>query len=69
MTIPTSPVVNAEEHRTLSVGWDMKEDQLIFDITHLANIATKLEPKKKNITSVIGQIYDPLGYLTPALRS
>ena len=39
----------------------MTKDQLIFDLAHLVERARRLEPTKRNVVSVIGQIYDPLG--------
>ena len=45
----------------------MTKDQLIFDIdlAHLVERARRLEPTKRNVVSIIGQIYDLLGYLAP----
>ena len=65
VTIPTDSVNRPGEHKVLGVCWDVEGDQLIFDLTHLVEKAAKLQPTKRNVVSVIGQIYDPLGYLAP----
>lgn len=49
----------------LGVCWSIWEDQPIFNLTHLVEKAAKLLPTKRNVVSVIGRIYDPLGYLAP----
>eukprot|EP00731_Ephydatia_muelleri_P024186 Em0016g457a len=64
-TIPSSTVEGPGEHKVLGVRWEMTKDQLIFDLAHLVERARRLEPTKQNVVSVIGQIYDPLGYLAP----
>ena len=45
--------------------WDVRSDQLVFDLRGLVVKASRLQPMKRNVVSVFGQIYDPLGYLTP----
>ncbi len=64
-TIPTEPIGQPGGHKVLGVRWEPMEDQLIFDLTHLAERAVRIQPTKRNVVSVIGQIYDPLGYLSP----
>jgi hypothetical protein len=47
------------------VRWDVQDDQLVFDLRSLAEIAKDHQSKKRNVVSLVGQIYDPLGYLSP----
>ena len=65
MTIPSSTVASPGEHKVPGVQWDMTKDQLIIDLAHLVEGARRLEPTKRNVVIVIGQIYDPLGYVAP----
>jgi hypothetical protein len=62
--LPTDYVSYPGEHKVLGVCWDVKDDQLVFDLSGLAEKAALLRPTKRNVVSVIGQIYDPLGYLS-----
>ena len=64
--LPANPTSHPGEHKVLGVRWDVLDDQLVFDLVSLTERAADLQPKKKrNIVSLIGQIYDPLGYLSP----
>ena len=37
----------------------------MISLAALAKIATQVIPTKRNVSSVIGQIYDPLEFLSP----
>ena len=63
--IPTESIGHPGEHKVLRVRWNPIEDPLIFDLTPVAERVARIRPTKKNVVSVIGQIYDPLGYLSP----
>ena len=39
--------------------------RLVFDLSELSAIADNLQPTKRNLVSLIGRFYDPLGYLAP----
>ena len=54
-----------DEQRVLGVRWNVQQDQLIFSLDALARIAVQVDPTKRNVVSMIGQIYDPLGFLSP----
>ena len=69
LTIPADPVCHPGEHKVLGVRWEVESDQLIFELKHLVERATRLQPTKRNVVSIIGQIYDPLGYLAPVTIS
>ena len=49
----------------LGVTWIPLSDLLVFDLSELSSIADNLQPTKRNLVSLIGQFYDPLGYLAP----
>ena len=45
------------------VRWNVLQDQLIISLDALTKIATQVSSAKRNV--VIGQFYDPLGFLSP----
>ena len=45
----------------------MSSDCFILSIQDIAHLANQIEPTKRHIVSVIGRIYDPLGYLSPVV--
>lgn len=53
------------EQKVLGVRWDLSTDQLVINLDDIA--ATSLSPTKRNIVSLVGRFYDPLGYLTPVV--
>ena len=55
------------EHKILGVPWNPESDRLIFDVTCIAKLALDLNPTKRNLVSLIGKFYDPLGYLSPVV--
>ena len=62
-TLPIS--TSHGEQKVLGVCWDVTNDQLVFTFKELAETAARLEPTKRNVVSLIGQFYDPLGHLSP----
>ena len=65
-TLPINPQgTSHSEQKVLGVHWDVVSDQLVFTLEGLAESAVRLEPTKRNVVSLIGQFYDPLGYLSP----
>ena len=58
---PTEP----DECKILGVPWNPSSDHLAFDVSELAQAATTLQPTKRNLVSLIGKFYDPLGLLVP----
>ena len=40
---------------------------LQFSVADIAELASNTEPTKRNVVSIIGKFYDPLGYLTPVI--
>ncbi len=41
------------------------EQNVVFALDELAEEARALEPTKRNVISLIGRFYDPLGFLAP----
>ena len=52
-----------EPSKTLGLGWSLESDELYFTI----NRAISNHPTKRSILSVIAQIFDPLGLLSPCV--
>ena len=36
-----------------------------FDVSSLAQVATESQPTKRNVVSLVGRFYNPLGFLSP----
>lgn len=53
------------EQRVLGVNWNVNSDQLVFNFEKIAEVAGELEPTKRNVISLIGKFYDPIGILSP----
>ncbi len=49
--------------KVLGVVWDPGEDYLQFSVADIAKVEATTEPTKRNIVSIIGNFYDPLGFL------
>ena len=66
-TLAPSQPVQTGEQKILGVRWTVEQDQLLFGLTSIAQQASQLEPTKRNIVSVVGRFYDPLGFLSPVV--
>ena len=66
-TLGISQPLKMEEHKVLGVPWNPESDQLMFDVSDLAKAAIDLKPTKRNLVSLIGRFYDPLGFLSPVI--
>lgn len=64
-TLRIAPTLGAEEHEILGVPWNPTSNCLIFDVAELARLAKHLQPTKRNVASLIGRFYAPLGFLAP----
>ena len=53
--------------KVLGVVWDPGEDSLWFSVADIAEVAATTEPTKRNVVSIIGKFFDPLGYLAPVI--
>lgn len=56
---------SVRDHKILGVSWNPRDNCLFFDVSDLAQLAYNLQPTKRNIVSLIGKFYDPLGFLVP----
>ena len=64
-TIGGAKKLRRGEQKVLGVRWDLSTDQLVISLDDIASAAMSLSPMKRNIVSLVGRFYDPLGYLTP----
>ena len=67
ITLGTSQPLRHEEHKVLGVLRSPESDQFIFDVSIHARLACDLQPTKRNLVSLIGKFYDPLGFLFPVV--
>ncbi len=56
-----------EEVKVLGVTWNLGSDSIVFDLSDLSIAAGNLQPSKRNLISLIGWFYDPLGFLAPVI--
>lgn len=61
---PDQPIL-PEEHKVLGVRWNVQSDQLIFELSTMAESAITLVPMKRRAIVLIGRFYNPLGFLSP----
>ena len=66
-TLRVSQPSTMEEHKVLGVPWNPGPDQFMFRANDLARVTAHLPQTKRNLVSVIGRFYDPLGYLAPVV--
>ena len=53
--------------KVLGVRWCTSKDQITFRFDSTAQLARNLEPTKRNIVSIVGKFYDPLGFVSPVI--
>ena len=53
------------ERKVLGVRWNLEDDTLIFDQREVGKLASEMKPTRRNIVSVVGKIYEPLGFPSP----
>eukprot|EP00731_Ephydatia_muelleri_P005954 Em0003g202a len=56
---------NLEGLKVLGVRWNPESDLLLFDIQHITELATKLQPTKRNVIGLAARFFDPLGVISP----
>ena len=64
-TLGTTQQPWLSEQKILGVHWDVSSDQALFDYSNIARLATDLEPTKRSVVSLMGHLYDPLGFTAP----
>ena len=57
--------IHPTEHKVLGVHWNVSLDQLVFSLDAVLESTATVEPTKRVVISLIGRIYDPLGFLSP----
>ena len=65
VTLGGTQKVHDSEHRVLGATWNVSSNRIVFSMTELAEQAKNLEPTKRNVITLIGLFYDPLGFLAP----
>ena len=60
-TLPVNRQTSPNEEKVLGVPWNISHDQLTFNLEGIMQNATHIDPTKRNVVSLIGQIYDPTG--------
>ena len=69
VTLGGAQALHEGEQKVLGVNWNISSDQIVFSFGELAEQARALEPTKRNVISLIGRFYDPLGFLAPIVVS
>ena len=64
-TLPSTLNIQPIEHKVLGVRWNVPLDQLVFSLDAMFGAIATVEPSKIVVISLIGPIYDPLGFLSP----
>ena len=59
--------MHSGEQKVLGVRWNVSSDQIVLNLDEVASISITLEPTKRNIVSLVGKIFDPLGFLSPVV--
>ena len=49
------------------MGWHPKDDLFVFDMSFLVQLASTLQPTKRNVISIVGRFYILLGFLSPVV--
>ena len=57
---PTSPYKSV-----LGIKYDIDTDEIIYDFTHIIEMAQTKEDTKRNVLSIVSSIYDPPGRVAP----
>ena len=56
---------NLEGLKVLGVRWNPESDLLLFDIQHISELTTTLQPTKRNVIGLAARFFDPLGVISP----
>ena len=64
---PCGTAKGEDEHKTLGIIWNHREDTLIMRLSTFSDRALKLPATKCKILNIIASIYDPLGIISPVL--
>ncbi len=64
-TLGNGQLVHNGERKVLGIRWDLATDQLVMSLEDVASAASNPEPTKRAIVSLVGRMYNPLGFLSP----
>ena len=67
VTLGSSNDQHFGERRVLGVRWDVSSDEFVMSLEDIKSAATDAKPTKRAIVSLVGKIYDPLGFLSPVV--
>ena len=62
-----TPVQRWEPNRSHIIFGDRTSDQFVVNLNEISSIARGLEPTKRSIVSLVGRLYDPIGFLAPVV--
>ncbi|XP_028397211.1 uncharacterized protein LOC114521021 [Dendronephthya gigantea] len=65
ITLGAASESSKEERKIIGVTWNYAEDNIVFDISNVAELAAKCKPTKRNIVRLSAKFYDPLGFMSP----
>ena len=51
--------------QVLGIDWDIKNDQLLFDVSEVACLMKEMDQTKRNVISLATRFYDPLDVISP----
>lgn len=66
-TIGNTQEMRLGEQKILGIRWNVHTDQFVFNLDDIAHSAKESEPTKRNVVSIVGRFYDPLGFLSPII--
>jgi hypothetical protein len=66
-SLGTPQLAGSQEAKILGVRWNPQSYCLIFSVSDIARAAQIVEPTKRNVVSVVGRFYDPIGFLAPVV--
>ena len=64
-TLPLGTTKHPTDQKVVGVRWNVSLDQLLFSLDTVLDESTAVKPTKRVVISLIGRIYDPLGFLSP----
>ena len=65
ITLGTEHTNSESEQLVLGVNWNFVKDQLVFDLSNIAELDKSCKPTKRNVVRLSDKFYDPLGYISP----
>lgn len=55
------------QHKVLGVQWNIVRDELVVDVSEVAEQASTCSPTKRSVVGVVSKFFDPLGILSPVI--